>query len=132
MTRFAAEHADTVGFVPRSLPGGGFDPAEFSVTAFGDKLAVLDEALRGRDGVGPERSILLFFAGRNAEDVPPVKSGWTAPEILMDSPYALIGETDQMVDSLIERRERWGLSYFICWPEDIELLAPVGAELAGT
>jgi len=132
MTRFAAACADIVGFVPRSLPGGGLDPAEFSVEAFSEKLSVLDAGLRGREGAGPERGILLFFAGRSAEAMPPLESGWTAPEVLSDSPYALIGDTDQMVDSLLERRERWGLSYFTCWEEDIDLLAPVLNRIAGT
>lgn len=132
MTRFAARNADIVGFVPRSLPGGGLDPAEFSAAAFDEKVTVLDTALRERVGAHPERGILLFFVGRNAEEIPPRESGWTAPEILVGSPYALIGDTDQMVDSLLEHRERWGLSYFTCWEEDIAALAPVIAKLAGT
>lgn len=132
MTGFAARNADIVGFVPRSLPGGGLDPTEFSAAAFDEKVAVLDTALRERVGAHPERGILLFFVGRNAEEIPPRESGWTAPEILVGSPYALIGDTDQMVDSLLEHRERWGLSYFTCWEEDIAALAPVIAKLAGT
>jgi probable F420-dependent oxidoreductase len=132
MTRFAAEHADIVGFVPQSLPAGGFDPAQFSVEAFDEKLAVLDDAVRERDGAGPERGILLFYVGRSAEDIPLEESGWTAPEVLADSPYALIGDTNQMIESLLERRERWGLSYFVCWPDDMDVLAPVVERLAGT
>lgn len=132
MTRFAARNADIVGFVPRSLPGGGLDPAEFSAAAFDEKVTVLDTALRERAGAHPERGVLLFFVGRNADEIPPRESGWTAPEILVGSPYALIGDTDQMVDSLLEHRERWGLSYFTCWEEDIAALAPVIAKLAGT
>lgn len=132
MTRFAARNADIVGFVPRSLPGGGLDPAEFSAAAFDEKVTVLDTALRERAGAHPERGVLLFFVGRNADEIPPRESGWTAPEILVGSPYALIGDTDQMVDSLLEHRQRWGLSYFTCWEEDIAALAPVIAKLAGT
>jgi len=132
MTRFAAAHADIVGFVPRSLPDGGLDPAEFSAEAFGEKVAVLDDVLRERPDAGPERGVLLFYAGRAAGGMPTDGEGWTSPEILTDSPYALVGDTDQMVDTLLERRERWGLTYFTCWEEDIDVLAPVVDRLAGT
>jgi hypothetical protein len=57
---------------------------------------------------------------------------WTSPETLVHSPYSLVGDTDQMVDTLVERRERWGLTYFTCWEEDIDLLAPVVDRLSGT
>lgn len=129
MSRFAAANADIVGYVPRSLPGGGLDPAEFSADAFSQKVAVLDASLHTRADAGPERGLLLFYAGRSADDIP--VEGWTTPEILAGSPYALIGDTEQMVDTLLERRERWGLSYFTCWEEDLDLLAPVVSRLAG-
>ncbi len=132
MTRFAAAHADIVGFVPRSLPGGGLDPAEFSADAFADKVAVLDNSLAARGAAGPERGVLLFYAGRTADEIPVEGEGWTSPQILAGSPYALIGDTDRMVDTLLERRERWGLTYFTCWEADIDLLAPVVRALAGT
>ncbi len=130
MTRFAAAHADIVGYVPRSLPGGGLDPAEFSAEAFGRNVAVLDESLRERTDAGPERGLLLFHVGRTAENMPADGEGWTSPEILSDSPYALVGDTDRMVEKLLERRERWGLTYFTCWEEDIDVVAPVVGRLA--
>jgi probable F420-dependent oxidoreductase len=133
MTRFAAQYADIVGYVPRSLPGGGLDPAEFSVTAFAEKVAILDAALTSQPRYGPERGILLFYAGTNADGLPTdPDASWTSPEILAQSPYALIGDTERMIDTLLERREHWGLTYFTCWEEDIDLLAPVVDKLAGT
>lgn len=132
MTRFAAAHADTVAYVPRSLPGGGLDPAEFSAEAFAGKITLLDQALQDRVLTGPERGLLLFYAGRTADAMPAAGEGWTSPEVLKHSPYALVGDTEQMVDALLERRERWGLTYFTCWEEDIELLAPVVNRLADT
>jgi alkanesulfonate monooxygenase SsuD/methylene tetrahydromethanopterin reductase-like flavin-dependent oxidoreductase (luciferase family) len=133
MTRFAAEHADIVGYVPRSLPGGGLDPVEFSEAAFAEKVAILDGVLDSSPGAGPERGVLLFYAGRDADSLPTdPEASWTSPEILAHSPYALVGDTHQMVDTLLERRERWGLTYFTCWEEDIDLLAPVVDKLAAT
>jgi hypothetical protein len=49
---------------------------------------------------------------------------------MLESPYGLFGDADQMVDTLHERRARWGLTYWSCWEEDLDLLAPVIARLA--
>ena len=131
MTRFAARHADTIGFVPRSLPAGGLDPAEFAAPAFEDKLAVLDRIAADRPDGGPERGVLLFFTGDSVDDMPTdPDASWTSPELLASGPYALVGDTEQMVDTLLERRERWGLTYLTCWEEDIDRLAPVVARLS--
>jgi hypothetical protein len=48
-----------------------------------------------------------------------------------ESPFALVGTTDQMIDDLLARRERWGFSYIIVGGEDVESFAPVVAALAG-
>lgn len=132
MTRFAATHADIVGYVPRSLPNGGLDPAEFASSAFSEKVALLDQEVAGLGRSGPERGILLFYVGRTADDMPTdPDDAWTSPAVLAESPYALMGDPAQMIDTLVERRERWGLSYFTCWEEDIDMLAPVIEALAG-
>ena len=129
MSRFAAHAADTIAFVPKALPGGGLDRSEFSAAAFDEKIEVLDRALGAGDG-GPERAILAFHAG-SADGLPsePDQS-WTSPETMLESPYGLFGDADQMVDTLHERRARWGLTYWSCWEEDLDLLAPVIARLA--
>ena len=133
MTRFAARRADIIGFVPRSLPGGGLDPAEFSAAAFDEKVAILDTVIDDVPDGGPERGILAFFVGRSVADLPTdPESSWTSPEVIADGPYSLIGDTEQIVDTLLERRERWGLTYITCWEEDIAAMAPVVARLAGS
>jgi probable F420-dependent oxidoreductase len=48
-----------------------------------------------------------------------------------ESPFALIGTPDQIVEDLLARRERWGFSYIIVGAEDVESFAPVVAALAG-
>jgi hypothetical protein len=133
MTRFAAAHADIVGYVPRSLPGGGLDPAEFSEAAFTEKIAILDDTLQTPPEEGPERGVLLFCTRPTADNFSTdPDTTWTSSETLVHSPYSLVGDTDQMVDTLVERRERWGLTYFTCWEEDIDFLAPVVDRLSGT
>ncbi len=51
------------------------------------------------------------------------------PAWLLDSPFALIGTPEQIIDDLRARRERWGFSYVIVGPDDIDPFAPVVATL---
>jgi len=53
------------------------------------------------------------------------------PAMVRATPFVLIGTPEQIVDDLLERRERWGFSYVIVGGEDIEPFAPVVAALAG-
>ena len=78
---------------------------------------------------GPERGILLFHVARRLEDLP--SDGWADVDLLANSPYSLIGQTRTMVETLLARRERWGLSYYVCFDDDVEILAPVVSELTG-
>ncbi len=129
MTRFAAKTADTVAFVPRSLPGGGIDPSEFSESAFDAKIAILDGATETRADRGPERGILAFEMHHNVDQIP--ENDWAPRDVVANGPYALVGDTSHIVDTLLERRERWGLSYWTCWEDDIDAFAGVVAALAG-
>jgi probable F420-dependent oxidoreductase len=55
-----------------------------------------------------------------------------SPEQALRSPHALAGSVDQIVDDLVERRERWGISYIGVGVDALHSLAPVVAKLAGT
>ena len=48
------------------------------------------------------------------------------------TPHALIGSVEQICDQLLERRERWGISYLGLSADQLEPFAPVVARLAGT
>jgi probable F420-dependent oxidoreductase len=128
MTRFAARHADIIGFDPMSLPTGGKDQREFGHQPFEAKLALLDDATAAREDGGPERSILVFDVARQVDELP--EDAWMGQEVAPDSPYALIGESPAIVETLLERRHRWGLTYYVFTEEDFELLQPVAAALA--
>jgi hypothetical protein len=52
-------------------------------------------------------------------------------EEILQSPYALIGTVDQLVEELQARRMRWGLSYFVTHAPYVNALAPFVARLAG-
>ncbi len=54
-----------------------------------------------------------------------------APEMVANSPFALMGPPAKIAEDLMARRERWGLSYIIVGGEDVNSFAPVIKILAG-
>ena len=50
---------------------------------------------------------------------------------LLESPTALIGSVERVVEDIESWRERWGISYVIVSYPDLEAFAPVVARLAG-
>jgi probable F420-dependent oxidoreductase len=119
MMRIAARRADIVGLVPQSMPGGGLDPSSHPSSAFDDRITALEAAIAasGRMDGGPERSVLIFDLWERIDDV---SRGETSVDpSVADSPYVLIGGASEMIETLLERRERWGISYFVCFASDV-------------
>jgi probable F420-dependent oxidoreductase len=54
------------------------------------------------------------------------------PEQLDEHPHALIGSVDTICDQLVERRERYGISYITFGGSVVEAVAPIVERLAGT
>jgi probable F420-dependent oxidoreductase len=52
-------------------------------------------------------------------------------DMFNNSPFALIGSVEECIEQLLERRERWGLSYTIVNAENIDECAPIVAALRG-
>ncbi len=131
MIRFAARKANIIGIIPRSLPGGGINRSEFAVESLDTKIKLLDAAIieSGRTDGGPERSHLLFGLYSSTADPSPQR--WIPPDLVATSPYALVGDTEAMVDTLFAMRERWGITYPVCFDDDLEQFIPVVRKLAG-
>lgn len=53
-------------------------------------------------------------------------------EDLLASPHILAGPVSHIVETLQERRERFGISYICVMNPFLETFAPVVAQLAGT
>ena len=49
-----------------------------------------------------------------------------------ETPHALIGSVEEICDQLVERRERWGISYLGMSGDQLDAFAPVVARLVGT
>jgi probable F420-dependent oxidoreductase len=53
------------------------------------------------------------------------------PADARDIPLTLVGSTDELVETLLRRRERWGFTYTVVPDDAMEAFAPVVARLAG-
>jgi len=56
----------------------------------------------------------------------------TTPDEVLDSPVALVGTPESMIETLERRRERWDMSYHVIPHDQLDAFAPVVARLAGT
>jgi len=116
----AAEVADTIAF--------GL-PAEADETVLAGAVATVERAAAGR-AAGLELSINLLAVG----DEPPP---WTPtrldiPALIAGGSIAVLtGSVQQMVDALVQRRDRLGISYVCTNAAFADALAPVVAQLAG-
>lgn len=133
----AAQEADVVGLTGITFGRGGTAP---DLSAW--KAAVVDERVRlvrGAAGDRYERLELNALVQRvivtedrrkTAEELMQRWAQLSAEEILQ-SPYALIGTVEQIVEDLHVRRQRWGISYYLTHEPYMDALAPVIARLAG-
>lgn len=131
---FAAREAQIVGLDPRSLPGGGSDPEDITEAAIDRKVGWIREAA-GERWAELEINIILFdldpgFHTRRGP--PPERARGISEEEMPRSPHYLVGEAAEMIEALLARRERWGISYLALRPGQMELLEPVIRRLAGT
>lgn len=133
----AAREADIIG-INATLTAGEVGPAAFATMtaqAVDDKVQIVRSAAGHRiDEI--EMNIRVFMA-TITDDAAGTISGLAQmlavdTEMIVSSPFALIGSVDHIIDKLQERREQWGLSYVIIGEENIDDFAPVVSRLTGT
>src|SRR5690349_3162771 len=133
----AAREADIVGFVGfRHLEGGAaVDTAGFVPAAVDERIQLV-RAAAGERFADLELNVLLQRVvqtddpGQEAEALHARRPEVSAADAAQ-TPFFLFGTTDRMVEALLERRERWGFSYFVTFEPSMDALAPVVARLAG-
>ena len=133
----AARLADIVGVNPNVGEGkfGAEAIASMSAEATDEKLGWVRAAAGDRfDDI--EISILKFFTVvTDDRDTVAAKVGGSMgmdAATLLASPHSLVGSAEQLVDELVEQRERWQGSYVTVQSDVFEAFAPVVAALAGT
>lgn len=133
----AARLGDIVGVNPNVGEGkvGPEAVASMSADATEEKLGWIREAAGDRfDDL--EISILKFVTiVTDDRDTVATKVGGAMgmdAATLIASPHTIVGSADQIVDELVEQRERWQGSYVTVRSDAFEAFAPVVAALAGT
>jgi probable F420-dependent oxidoreductase len=135
--RLAGREADIVGINP--ILHAGVIGAEAARNTVGDATArkigwVRDAAGERFDDI--ELQIRYFVAAITddpralAEALAP--GFGITPDEAMSSGSVLAGSVDEVCDTLIARREEWGVSYVVFGDDQYEQFAPVVARLAGT
>jgi probable F420-dependent oxidoreductase len=135
--RLAGREADIVGINPILRAGAiGVDTARDTL---GDSTA--KKVGWVREGAGErfdeiELQIRYFVAAITpdkralAEALAP--GFGVSPDEALESGTVLMGTVDDVCDTLVARREQWGVSYVVLGDDTYEAFAPVVARLAGT
>ena len=133
----AGQEADIVGLHLKVNADGTVDLSERTEAGLAQKAAWVRQAA-GERFEAIELSLLLggVVITDNREQAAEQRArernlpGVTA-EYILANPYLLIGNVEQLVEQVQQRRERYGISYLVVGEEYMEALAPVVARLAG-
>lgn len=134
----AAQQADIIG-INATMHAGKVGPeaiATMTAEAVDEKVAIARDAAIacGRlDAI--EWNVRAFMVNVTADGAA-ARAGLAGaigvePSMVDTTPFALIGPPEELIERLIERREKWGISYVIVGQQDVASFAPVVAALAG-
>jgi probable F420-dependent oxidoreductase len=133
----AGQHATTVSIVPSLAAGaiGAEVAAESVVEKYSDRVRWAKEAAGDRAAdLEFQCWTALVQVVPNAEEVCAALApafGLTADQ-LRQAPIALVGTVEEIIETLRKRREELGFSNIVVHEAEMDALAPVIAELAGT
>jgi probable F420-dependent oxidoreductase len=134
----AAKEADIVGLTGITFRLGGTEPdmSGWRVAEIHDRLQLMRDVAGSRYdhlelGALVQRVVVTDDRRSAAAEL---AARWTqlSPEEILESPYALIGTVDEMVEDLQARRARWGISHYAIHEPYLDAFAPVVQRLAGT
>jgi probable F420-dependent oxidoreductase len=136
MLSLAARAADIVGFSP-TMAGGRVGNRVLDSTgpeAFTQRVGWVKAAAGSRwDSL--ELQVLTIFCrvteDREASLQAYARASGTTPEALAEAPLALIGNVDQICETVRSRREIWGFSYWVVHEQEMRDFAPVVSRLTG-
>ena len=133
----AAREANIVNLTGITFAQGGtaIDMSGWTVTGVDERMRLVREAAGPRFdrlelSVQVQQVIVTEHRREAAEEFQRHRPQLSVDEIL-EVPYVLIGTVDEMVEALHERRDRWGISYYVTFDPYADVLAPVVARLAG-
>jgi len=139
MLGIAGRLADIVGILPKALPNGTISEAvsERSAETLAQKVEWVREAARDRF---PQLELSIIVTVVPAHDQRAAaqrlaaERGWVgvSAERVLQMPSVLIGSPDRIADQLRERRERYGLSYFVVSDQGMAGFAAAVRRVAGS
>lgn len=138
MLRLAGREADIVSLLTTSVATGTVedDPTERLAASVDEKLGWI------REGAG-ERfdeielslipSIMICRDRRGTAESLIQSRGWHGIEAddVLEMPSVFIGTTDEIIDQIRQRRERYGFSYYVFSDSEMEATAPIVGALTG-
>jgi probable F420-dependent oxidoreductase len=132
----AAREADIVGILSAPIVNGLItdDPSPRLPESVEQKVSWIREAA-GERLASLELSIVASFVVTEA----PIEAaaelarmrGWqsVSPEQIRSTPSQLIGTHEHIIEGLLERRERYGISYIVVSDAELDAVAPIVARL---
>jgi probable F420-dependent oxidoreductase len=138
MLKIAGREADIASITPLTPGTSVFDNFGRDLANSGGRVAAQIDWIRqgaGRRFDNIELSVIAHHVSvtENAEQAREqfaARTG-TTPEEIANSPHVLIGSVSAIVETLLDRRERHGISYFVFGSSDLDAIEPVIARLAG-
>jgi probable F420-dependent oxidoreductase len=131
----AGRAADVVG-INVNLAAGVIDRSAFwdgTAEVTEEKIGWVRAAAGDRDPVLHVRVHLALVTDDREGIVEQLSGGFgLTPAQARATPHAVVGDVSEICDQLVERRERWGISYLGLSQDQLEPFAPVIARLAGT
>ena len=134
----AAREATIVGLVPRARrDGSGLDLADLSDAATREKLEWVRAAAGDRfDSLEINaliQAVAVTVADQRTAAADQLAARFkVARDVVLETPYVLVGTVEEICETLRRRRERYGISYLTVFERDMEAFAPVVARLAGS
>ncbi len=138
MLTLAGRYGDSVGLLTSSVASGELvaDPAERTPAAVERKLEWV------RAGAGPRfpqielsliPTVVLSDDRAAATERLIAEQGWQGltPEQVWAMPSFFVGDLSEIARTMVERRERYGVSYYVFSDEQAEALAPLVERLRG-
>jgi probable F420-dependent oxidoreductase len=137
MLTLAGREADIVGINPNLRAGEiGVDAARSTLADVTKQKIEWVRAAAG-DRFGEIELQIRYFMAAITDDARGLATA-LAPAFGLDADEALasgtvlVGTVDEVTDTLVARREQWGVSYIVVGDDQFEAFAPVVARLAGT
>jgi probable F420-dependent oxidoreductase len=138
MLELAGREADIVNILPKALPAGSIseDSTERLAATITQKVDVIRQAAGTRFA---DIELSLFATIRLTDDPQRAAEtliaerdwGGASLDDVLAMPAVFLGSVERVVELMLERRERYGVSYYIIPDEELEAIAPVVQGAAG-